>query len=71
MQKRTLQVFEKGEGLEIADKFEYKNSLVMKPITVYGDVTGCVIILGDNRIDEVDKALVETSATFLGKYLES
>lgn len=71
MQKRTLQVFEKGEGLEIVDKFEYKNSLVMKPITVYGDVTGCVIILGDNRIDEVDKALVETSATFLGKYLES
>lgn len=71
IQKRNLQIYEKGETLEITDNFEYKNASVIKPISVYGDLIGCVIILGDNRIDEVEKTLVETSATFIGKYLES
>lgn len=71
IQKRTLQVFEKGETLEITENFEYKNAAVLKPIAVYGDLIGAVIVLSDNRIDDVDRVLAESSATFLGKYLES
>lgn len=43
----------------------------LKPIMVYGDIIGCVIVLGDNYINETEKFLVELTAIFIGKYLES
>lgn len=71
IQKRNLQIFEKGESLQITDTFVYKDSAALKPISIYGDLMGAVIILGENRTDEVEKVLAETTAAFIGKYLES
>ncbi len=71
VQKRTLQIFNKNDNVEITDNLIIKSAVVLKPISVYGDLIGCVIVIGDNQITDVEKALVESSATFLSKYLES
>lgn len=71
MQKRNLQVFNKNDNIEITDNLIIKTAMVMKQITVYGDVIGSVIIVGDSNIGDIEKILVESSAAFLSKYLES
>lgn len=71
MQKKVLQSFDKGETLDICDSLVITDAAIMKPITVYGDIIGCVIIVGANHITEIEKTLAETSASFIGKYLEN
>jgi AbrB family transcriptional regulator (stage V sporulation protein T) len=71
IQKRNLQIFAKNENLEVTENLVIKSAAILKPITVYGDIIGCVIIIGDATITDVEKVLVETSAAFLSKYLES
>lgn len=71
IQRRTLQKFEKGENLEVADNFVIGQSAVLKPITVYGDIIGATIVIGENSIGDIEKSLVEISSIFIGKYLES
>jgi len=71
IQRRTLQKFEKGENLEVADNFVIGQSAVLKPITVYGDIIGATIVIGENTIGDIEKSLVEISSIFIGKYLES
>lgn len=70
LQRRTTQTFDKGDTLEITDNFEIKRSAIMKPINVYGDVLGCVIVAGNDTLSEVEKTLAEFSGHFLGRYLE-
>lgn len=71
IQKRTTQIFERGEPLEIADNLVITSASILKPISVYGDIIGSVIVIGDNTIGESEKSLVEMTGTFIGKYLES
>lgn len=71
IQKRSLQIFNRNDNLEVTDNLIIKSAAVLKPISVYGDLIGCVIIIGDNQIGDVEKVLVESSASFLSKYLES
>ena len=70
MHRLTTQVFNNGTHLEITDTLIIKSSAIMKPIAIYGDVVGCVIIISDT-LTETDKTLVETTATFISKYLEA
>jgi AbrB family transcriptional regulator (stage V sporulation protein T) len=71
IQKRTLQKIEKGENLEITDNFIINQAAVLKPISVYGDIIGATIIIGENTTGEIERSLVEITSIFIGKYLES
>lgn len=71
IQKKIVQTFQRGDNLEICDGLVLTCATVIKPILVYGDVIGSVIILGDNYIDETEKMLAEMTSIFIGKYLES
>lgn len=54
IQKRTLQKIEKGENLEITDNFIINQAAVLKPISVYGDIIGATIIIGENTTGEIE-----------------
>lgn len=71
IQKKTLQIFNKNDNIEITDNLIIKSALAIKQISVYGDAIGSVIIIGDAAITDIEKVLVESAATFLSKYLES
>ena len=68
--KRATQVVPKGEKLEICDNIEAKKASVIKPINVYGDVIGCVVVSSDAEVNDVDKSLAEFSGEFMSRYLE-
>ena len=68
--KRATQVVPKGEKLEICDNIEVKKASVIKPINVYGDVIGCVVVSSDAEVNDVDKSLAEFSGEFMSRYLE-
>ncbi len=69
MHRLNTQVFSKDEHLEITENLIIKGNAILKPIAIYGDVIGAVIIVSDN-ISEIEKTLAETSAMFISKYLE-
>ena len=71
MQKKHVQTFERGNNLEICDNLTVSSATILKPITVYGDLIGSIIVIGDNYIDEVEKMLADLTASFIGKYLEN
>lgn len=70
IQKRSLQKFEKAESLEITDNFTVNQAAILKPISVYGDIIGSTIVIGDNTTGEMERSLVEITSIFIGKYLE-
>lgn len=71
IQKRSLQKFEKGENLDVTDNFIINQAAVLKPISVYGDIIGAAIVIGENTTGEIERSLVEITSIFIGKYLES
>ncbi len=71
IQKRNTQTIEKNEGLEVTENLVINSPAVLKPISVYGDLIGAVIVVSDTGIGDSEKALVDMTSTFLGKYLES
>ena len=70
MHRLTTQVYNKDSHLEITETLIVKSYAILRPISIYGDVVGSVIIISDN-ISEIEKMLVETSASFISKYLEA
>ena len=71
IQKRQTQTFERGSNIEVCDGLVLTQAVTLKPISVYGDLIGCVCVLGDNYSNEVEKMLAELTSAFIGKYLES
>ncbi len=69
LNKRITYFLEKGETLEIVEEKEIKKPTIIKPINVYGDIIGCVIISSD-EITDVEKSLAEFSGIFMSRYLE-
>lgn len=59
----------RNEGIEITDFFKLKNSSILKPIIVYGNILGSILLVGD-EISDVEKALVDYTASFLSKYID-
>lgn len=70
IQKNTVQTFERGNQVEICDNLTISSASIVKPISVYGDLIGCVIVLGDNYIENTEKMIAEMTSNFVGKYLE-
>ena len=48
MHRLTTQVFDKTMHLEITDTLIVKGNAILRPIAIYGDVVGSVIIISDN-----------------------
>lgn len=67
---RQTQIIEKGEVLDITELLQIKNPSIIKPINVYGDILGLVIIISDGQITDVEKNLAEFAGSFFCKYLE-
>ena len=68
--KRNTQIIEKGEFFEICDNIELKKAYIIKPINVYGDILGSIIVCSDTSIGELEKSIVEFSGLFMSRYLE-
>lgn len=71
IQKRNTQIIERGNNTEICEGLTLSSAVVIRPISVYGDLIGAVVVLGDNYITDTEKMLAELTALFVGKYLES
>ena len=71
MHNRTTQIIERGSNFSITENFVLNKAAVFKPIHVYGDILGSIIIVGDNGITDVEKSLIEFSTSFFNKYLEN
>ncbi|MDD3999586.1 MAG: stage V sporulation T C-terminal domain-containing protein [Bacilli bacterium] len=71
IQKRNTQLIERNEGLEVTENLTINSACVLKPITVYGDLIGSVIVISETDVGDSEKVLAEMTSTFLGKYLES
>lgn len=69
MHRLTTQVFQSDEHLEVTDNLIIRGNAILKPIAIYGDVIGSIIIVSD-KITDIETTLAETSATFISKYLE-
>jgi len=71
MRRRNVQTFAPNDNLEVAENLIIKSAAILKPINVYGDIIGSVIIISENAISDIEKILVESASSFLSKYLES
>lgn len=69
MSKRSTQIVDNTEKLEICENIDMRKPAIIKPINVYGDIIGCVIVSSD-KIGDVEKSLAEFSGAFMSKYLE-
>ena len=69
MSKRSTQIINSQDKLEICENIDIRKPAIIKPINVYGDIMGCIIVSSD-QIGEVEKSLVEFSGAFMSKYLE-
>lgn len=70
MNKRQTQIVEPSENFEICENIEVLKPIILKPINVYGDILGCVIVFGDKTITALEKSILEFSTTFMSRYLE-
>src|SRR5690554_4493407 len=70
LQRRNVQIFERNDNLEVTENLIIKSAAILKPIIVYGDIIGGVIVVGENNITDIEKVVVETAASFISKYLE-
>ena len=71
IRNRTTQIIDKPTNFEITDGFRPNRPTVFKPISVYGDILGSLIIISNNQITDVERSLVDFSTTFFNKYLEN
>lgn len=68
--KRSTIYIDKNEKLFLTETKTLEKPSVIKPINVYGDVIGCVIISSENDINESEKSLAEFGGLFMSRYLE-
>lgn len=61
-----------GNGIRMTESAE-KTAFAAVPIVVLGDITGCVLIAGENNAPctETEKKLASSVATFLGRQIDS
>lgn len=71
IQRRTTQIFARNDNLEVTENLIIKSAAILKPIVVYGDVIGAVIVVGEDNISDVEKIMADQAATFISKYLEA
>lgn len=70
LKNRNTQINNNGVSLSICDDYTITKSSIIKPINVFGDILGCVIVEGAPNITEVEKSLAEFGGLFMSRYLE-
>lgn len=65
----TARSYSENDPLTVTDNLTLEEAAILKPIVVYGNVVGCIILSGE-KITDNDKAIVEYTASFLSKYLD-
>lgn len=68
--KRQTQIVEAGENFEICENISLNRAAIIRPINVFGDIMGCVIVLGTRTINALEKSIAEFSGLFMSRYLE-
>lgn len=70
LNKRQTQILDEASSIDICENIELKKAMIIRPINVFGDIIGCVIVLGDKGITSVEKSIAEFGGTFMSRYLE-
>ena len=70
LKNRNTQIYNSGITLNVCDNYTITNASVVKPINVFGDVLGCVIVEGKPQVTDSEKSLAEFGGLFMSRYLE-
>ena len=70
LNKRQTQIIDETEKFEICENIEMYRTMIIRPINVFGDIMGCVIVFGNKGITPLEKSIAEFSGTFMSRYLE-
>lgn len=70
LKNRNTQINNTGISLNICENYTINNSSIIKPINVFGDILGCVIVEGKPHVTESEKSLAEFGGLFMSRYLE-
>lgn len=70
LKERRTQIIDKSMPLNIAENYQATESVIIKPINVFGDIMGCVIVEGAPHITEAERSLAEFGGLFMSRYLE-
>ncbi len=70
LKNRNTQINNTGISLNICENYTINNSSIIKPINVFGDILGCVIVEGKPTITDSEKSLAEFGGLFMSRYLE-
>ena len=68
--KRATIYIDKNDKLYLTESQTIEKPSIIKPINVFGDITGCIIISADKDIGEAEKSLAEFGGLFMSRYLE-
>lgn len=70
LKNRNTQINNTGISLNISENYTINNSSIIKPINVFGDILGCVIVEGKPHVTDSEKSLAEFGGLFMSRYLE-
>lgn len=70
LKNRNTQINNSGVSLNVCENYTINNASIVKPINVFGDVLGCVIVEGKPTITDSEKSLAEFGGLFMSRYLE-
>ncbi len=70
LKNRNTQINNNGVNLNVCENYTINNASIVKPINVFGDVLGCVIVEGKPSITDSEKSLAEFGGLFMSRYLE-
>ena len=70
LKNRNTQINNSGVTLNVCDNYTINNASIVKPINVFGDILGCVIVEGKPLITDSEKSLAEFGGLFMSRYLE-
>lgn len=70
LKNRNTQINNTGISLNICENYTINNSSIIKPINVFGDILGCVIVEGKPHVTDSEKSLAEFGGLFMSRYLE-
>lgn len=70
LKERRTQIIDKSSPLNITENYQSEESIIIKPINVFGDIMGCVIVEGSPHITEAERSLAEFGGLFMSRYLE-
>lgn len=69
MQKKELVVIQ-NENFEICDNLNVHSTLIIRPVSIYGDIIGAIILFADEKSIDSFKALANYLNRLINEYFE-